>query len=556
MAGKVLEWGDVAIAHRDLWGTVFTAVVLLAFLGFFRFTRYGLVMRATALDQEAALAQGISARLVHRLAWGIAGMVAALAGTIFAAGSGLQPGIGLVALAAFPAMILGGLDSPLGAVVGGIAIGVVQQLAQLLSADYFDWAGSSVEFVVPYVRHGRHPAGAALRAVRHPRGAAGVTAAVLARRRARGGNPHRSLAFDYADDLRLFPGRWAQVGLVGLVVLYLVLPGFELMGDPGLRTMVSVGIFAIGALGLNLLTGYTGQVSLGHAFFFGVGSYTAGYLGATHGWPLELYLPAAAALGFLIGAAIGPFALRLRGNYLVIVTLGLLFVGRHVFNNWDTVTGGNRGTPPARRRHDGGARSTWTTSCSSAGSTAGPRRCSGWSGRWWRSSAVLAKNLVRSRAGRAMQAVRDRDLSAEVIGVHLARYKVGAFAWSSAFACVAGVLNGVLIRQAGPDNFGLLLSITYIAIIIIGGAGTILGSLLGALFVIGGRELISQRSSSSLLDPILTTGSGDSGWFTVGELNNVLFGVFIVLFLLLEPRGLVALWLRVKTWFRSWPFSY
>jgi branched-chain amino acid transport system permease protein len=376
-----------------------------------------------------------------------------------------------------------------------------------------------------------------------------------ARRRARGGNPHRSLAFDYADDLRLFPGPWARIGLVALAVLYVALPGFELMGEPGLRTMVSVGIFAIGAIGLNLLTGYTGQVSLGHAFFVGVGSYVAGYLGATEGWPLEVYLPAAALIGFLIGAAIGPFALRLRGNYLVIVTLGLLFVGRHVFDNWDSVTGGNRGL----RLRD-------------ADMTLGPldlndltlfgREYSRPAALFWlvwalvAVGALLAKNLVRSRSGRAMQAVRDRDLSAEVIGVHLARYKIGAFAWSSAFACVAGVLNGVLIRQVGPDNFGLLLSITYIAIIIIGGAGTILGSILGALFVIGGREIISQHSTSSFLDPLLTTGSGDSGWFTVGELNNLLFGVCIVGFLLLEPRGLVALWLRVKTWFRSWPFGY
>jgi branched-chain amino acid transport system permease protein len=374
-------------------------------------------------------------------------------------------------------------------------------------------------------------------------------------RRDRGGNPNRALAFDYSDDLRLFPGPWARTGLLALLVLWVAVPGFSLVGDAGLRTLVSVGIFAIGALGLNLLTGYTGQVSLGHAFFVGVGSYTAAYLGATEGWPLELYLPAAAIIGFLIGALIGPFALRLRGNYLVIVTLGLLFLGRHVFNNWDSVTGGNRGI----RLRD-------------ADLTLGPldlndlvlfgREYSRQAGLFWlvwalvAIAAILAKNLVRSRAGRAMQAVRDRDLSAEVIGVNLARYKVGAFAWSSAFACVAGVLNGVLIRQAGPDNFGLLLSITYIAIIIIGGVGTILGPLLGALFVIGGRELISQNSTSSLLDPILSTGSNDPGWFTVGELNNVLFGVFIVLFLLLEPRGLVALWLRVKTWFRSWPFAY
>ncbi len=374
-------------------------------------------------------------------------------------------------------------------------------------------------------------------------------------RRDRGGNPNRALAFDYSDDLRLFPGPWARTGLLALLVLWVAVPGFSLVGDAGLRTLVSVGIFAIGALGLNLLTGYTGQVSLGHAFFVGVGSYTAAYLGATEGWPLELYLPAAAIIGFLIGALIGPFALRLRGNYLVIVTLGLLFLGRHVFNNWDSVTGGNRGI----RLRD-------------ADLTLGPldlndlvlfgREYSRQAGLFWlvwalvAIAAILAKNLVRSRAGRAMQAVRDRDLSAEVIGVNLARYKVGAFAWSSAFACVAGVLNGLLIRQVGPDNFGLLLSITYIAIIIIGGVGTILGPLLGALFVIGGRDLISRNSSSSLLDPIVSSSAADAGWFTVGELNNVLFGVFIVVFLLVEPRGLVALWLRAKVWFRTWPFSY
>ena len=163
---------------------------------------------------------------------------------------------------------------------------------------------------------------------------------------------------------------------------------------------------------------------------------------------------------------------------------------------------------------------------------------------------------MRTRQGRALQAVRDRDLSAEVIGVNLARTKVGAFAWSSAFAAVAGVLSGLQIRQAGPDDFGLFLSITYIAIIIIGGIGTIFGSIIGALFVVGGEELIRQNSQSAFLGPIVSTGPNDPGWFTVGELNAVLFGLFIVLFLLFEPRGLAALWFRVKTWFQTWPFSY
>jgi branched-chain amino acid transport system permease protein len=151
-SGNFSQVGDVVLGHRDLWAIGFTAVVLIGFLGFFRYSTMGLKMRATASDPEAARAQGISSRTVHRMAWGIAGLVAALAGTTFATGTAsLQPGLGLLALAAFPAMILGGLDSPLGAVVGGILIGIVQQLTQLLAPEYLEFAGRSVELVVPYL---------------------------------------------------------------------------------------------------------------------------------------------------------------------------------------------------------------------------------------------------------------------------------------------------------------------------------------------------------------------------------------------------------------------
>jgi branched-chain amino acid transport system permease protein len=144
--------GDVTIADKDIWTVVFTAIVLAAFFAFFRYSTLGLAMRATALDQEAALAQGISARRVYRVSWGIAGLVAALAGAALSAGSiGLQPTVGQIALVAFPAMILGGLDSPLGAVVGGIIIGIVQQLTALLAPEYLDWVGSSFELVAPYL---------------------------------------------------------------------------------------------------------------------------------------------------------------------------------------------------------------------------------------------------------------------------------------------------------------------------------------------------------------------------------------------------------------------
>lgn len=150
--GSIVQLGEARVSHRDLWAMGFTAAVLTAFLLVFRYTNVGLAMRATALDPEAAQAQGIGARGVYRVTWGIAGLVAALAGVNFATGEGqLQPGIGLLALAAFPAMILGGMDSPLGAVIGGIIIGLVQSLTQLLAPEYLEFLGRSPELVAPYI---------------------------------------------------------------------------------------------------------------------------------------------------------------------------------------------------------------------------------------------------------------------------------------------------------------------------------------------------------------------------------------------------------------------
>lgn len=373
------------------------------------------------------------------------------------------------------------------------------------------------------------------------------------RRTPPGGDPHRNLTLGYADDIKLFRGPWRKLGLAILVFLYLWAPGY--FAPATLLTLTLCGVYAVGAIGLNLLTGYAGQVSLGHAFFFGAGGYTAAYLGADRGWPLLGYLLAAALIGFAVGAVIGPFALRLRGNYLVIVTLGLVFLGEHLWNNWRSVTGGGGGTsvkaaPTTIGTWDFKDLNVYGVSYESEQSLF-----------WlvWAIVAVVAllsKNLVRSRAGRAMQAVRDRDLSAEVIGVNLARYKVGAFAWSSAFAAVSGALYGIVTERLETDIFSLFLSITFVAMIIIGGVGTIFGGILGALLVTGGQRFISENSGLAVFDPLIISSPGDSGWFSIGEFNNILFGLFIVIFLLFEPRGLAALWLRAKTWFLTWPFSY
>lgn len=149
---RTREMLGVTVADRDLWTIGFTAVAVGVFFAFFRWSNLGLAMRAAAFDSEAAMAQGIAARRVHRVAWAIAGVVAVLAGATLAAGAGqLSPATGALALVAFPAIILGGLDSPLGAVIGGIIIGLVQQYTALLAPEYFGWVGESFELVSPYL---------------------------------------------------------------------------------------------------------------------------------------------------------------------------------------------------------------------------------------------------------------------------------------------------------------------------------------------------------------------------------------------------------------------
>jgi branched-chain amino acid transport system permease protein len=362
--------------------------------------------------------------------------------------------------------------------------------------------------------------------------------------------PHPNMTRAYADELRLARTRASRLGLVGLLVVYLLVP-VVITDDFWLSVLDYAGIAAVGAIGLNLLTGYTGQVSLGHAFFIGAGAYTASQLGGDAGLPLPLWLAGSAVLGAAIGALLGPFALRLRGHYLAIVTLGMLFLGQHLFRNLDSVTGGNSGTSVLAEAKLGPldfadlhiAGDAYTLN----------------QGFFWLIWAVvglvalLVRNVVRTRPGRALQAVRDRDVAAEVIGVRLGRYKVGAFALSSAIAATGGALFGAYQQFVSPDEWTLFLSIQYIAIIIVGGVGTVFGSVLGALFL-GGLPGLIEKYSSSI--PGVQTSAGGSGFISVFTLNQAIFGLLIVLFLMFEPRGLAAMWFRVKAYFKAWPFSY
>ena len=364
----------------------------------------------------------------------------------------------------------------------------------------------------------------------------------------------RRMVRDYRDDLRIAPSRGLRALLVVLLVLYLWLP-FQL-DDFWASVLTLAGITAIGALGLNLLTGYTGQPSLGTAAFIGLGAFTASYLGrsADFGgleWSFPAYLAVAIVLGAGVGFVVGVPALSLRGNYLIIATLGLVFVALYIFKSWVEVTGGNAGAPMPLQVELFGLDFTNLTVF---GETLGRNQSLFFL--VWAVVAVVAllcRNLVRSRQGRALQAVRDRDVAAEVVGVSLFRTKVGAFVLSSAIATVAGVFYGIWIQYLVPDGsaLGLNLSIEYLAIIIVGGVGTIYGPIVGAL-LIGALPAVIDEFAGQL--PFVSSSATESG-ISKPALEALLYAVLIIVFLVTEPRGLAGIWRRLRTYFLTWPLA-
>lgn len=356
----------------------------------------------------------------------------------------------------------------------------------------------------------------------------------------------------YDEELALFNTRPKQVGVAATVAVAAVMPW--VLDDPLLQTLATAFVFAIGALGLNIVTGLAGQVSLGHAFFLGIGAYTAAAIsgdpeGRTIGFGitfLPLWLLAGGVTAAVAGVLVAPLATRLRGLYLAIVTLGLVFLGEHIFKEWQALTGGagvgRQAAEPVMFGYAFDRDGAFLTKEQNLYLLMFVLLLV---------FALLARNLARSRVGRAFAAVRDRDVAAEMMGINLARTKLLAFAISSFYAGCAGALLYTITGYFEPASFNLLLSVQFIAMVLIGGAGTVAGTLMGALFI-------------SLL-PTLTRGLPEYvPWISrqvtdvpnVFQVEQVLYGLLIVGFLLFEPRGLFGIWVRIRNYWKSWPFSY
>ena len=322
--------------------------------------------------------------------------------------------------------------------------------------------------------------------------------------------------------------------MLALAAFAVVLP-FALNAGQ-LTTATFVLIAAIGALGLNVLTGYTGQVSLGHAFFLAVGAYTAAVLGGTHHLSAAIWLPAAGVIAALCGAIVGPTALRLHGLYLAIVTLGLVYIGQHVWFNVASISGGpgGRAVPAA----------TFGPFDFSSGQqlTVGGVVIDRNGLYYFLALIILAAatayvwNLSRGRPGRAMQAVREREVAAAVMGVNLARTKISAFVISSFLAGVSGALYASYLSFVTPGQWSVLLSVQYVAAIIVGGIGTIWGPLLGSVVIF---------ALPSVLQSLVPQSS--SGGLPLDDISSVVFGLLIVAFFVLEPRGIVGLGARLAS---------
>lgn len=346
---------------------------------------------------------------------------------------------------------------------------------------------------------------------------------------------------------------WFAVLLVALVIL-----PFNLTSE--LNALMAVAFFsAIGAIGLNLVTGQAGQVSLGHAFFLGLGAYTGAVLGGASaggrvvalGLDMAVWLPAAGMVAGVVGLAVAPVATRLRGLYLAIVTLGLVFLGEHLFRELRSVTGGaGTGRGAGEVVLFGVDLGATTTIAGIAIDRTMKLYMLGLIALGV--LGLLAQNLMRSAVGRAFAAVRDRDIAAELLGVDLARYKLIAFGLSSFYAGIAGALLATVTGFIEPGTYSFFLSIQFLAMILIGGVGTLSGALMGAAFVTLLPRLVQEVPG---LLPFITAQS-TGGFLTTFQLQTIIYGALIVTFLIVEPRGLFGLWVRVRNYFRAWPFSY
>jgi branched-chain amino acid transport system permease protein len=342
----------------------------------------------------------------------------------------------------------------------------------------------------------------------------------------------------YAADTTIFPTVTSRNAAILGIVLACIAPW--LMSDYWVAIMIQIGMFGIAALGLNILVGFTGQISIGHAAFFLFGAFASAYLSSKLGVPVFFSIPLSGAITALVGLVFGLPAARLKGLYLAIATLAAQYILLDFFSRADWFSGG---TTPAM---------------------AEPFSMFGYQVHGDRqyfyvvlayvvASFLLVTNLMRSRDGRALVAVRDHYLSAEIMGINLTKYRTLSFGLAAFFAGVGGALYAHYQLVVSNEGFGIDRSILFLAMVIIGGTGSVMGTLMGTAFVVllpESMQWISAALKGSAVDQALQLNNN------LTFLREIAVGVIIILFLIFEPDGLAHRWRQIKAYWKLYPFSH
>lgn len=342
--------------------------------------------------------------------------------------------------------------------------------------------------------------------------------------------PAGDFKITYVQDMALLDTRFYRIGFALLAAAMVAAP--VILGSY-LFLLNTIGIFALAAVGLSLLTGFAGQISLGHAAFMAIGAYTSWYATVRLGLPFLAGMALAGCVTFSTGAVVGLPSLRIKGLYLAMATLAFQFITEYVIIHTAGGMGGNIVPAPAIGAYRIRSETQFYYLLLPI----------------WVMGGVFAANLIRSRVGLALMAVRDRDYAAQVLGVNLLRYKTLAFALGASYAGVAGSLFAHYNKVIGAEHFGIVQSIDFIAIVVIGGLTSAWGPHLGAAFVI----LLNQTLRFAL--PALVAVSPLFGKAAT-SLREIVFGALLIGLLIWEPGGLAMLLKKLKRYLDLWPFPH
>jgi branched-chain amino acid transport system permease protein len=339
----------------------------------------------------------------------------------------------------------------------------------------------------------------------------------------------------YAQDMAIIRTKTQWIILFAFLIFLFTCPLYS--SGRILTILTIIGITVISVHGLSILTGYCGQISMGHAGFMAVGGYVSGILCAKLGWSFWAALPTAGLAAGMVGLIFGLPSLRIKGFYLIMATIAAHFIIIWVIIQLYGVTGGADGLAVPRPEIGGFV----FKSKASYFYLVMVIACL---------VTFLTKNIARTRAGRAFIAIRDNDLAAEVMGINLWAYKLLAFFIGCVFAGLAGSLLVHYIAFASIDQFPFMNSVWYLGMIIVGGIGTTTGVIFGTVFLKLLDELVTIAGPAlAAIFPAIAAQAAAS-------LSLMMRGLVIILFLIFEPRGLHHWWERIKAYYRLWPFSY